>query len=103
MSDLECRLSVDGDVLSLDWNSLRWFGVKLGRLVLKARHGPTMSTVCRASACGAQAFARDIKGEGLMFGVGIGQIGMRHLLYVGANNGRPHVSLGFCWLTPGRP
>jgi len=78
--------------IAYDYDSPRWFNLKLG--VIGKR-------VPRATL--AQAFARDIKDDGLVWGLSLLQVGRRHLLYVGAKNGQPHVCLGFFWLTRGRP
>lgn len=96
------KASVDANVLHVDWAGPRLFGAKLGRFVAKAWRDPAGGKT-RVSGCLAQAHARNIENEGLACGAGIGQLGQRHLLYVGARNGRPHLSLWFCWLTRERP
>lgn len=104
MGETSVRATVDADLLKVDWNGLLWFGAKLGRATLRfwrvEGNGPCPPAI---HVCIAQAFARDIKDDGLVFGAGIGQIEQRHLLYVGASNGRPHACVGFCWLTRAKP
>jgi hypothetical protein len=101
---IDLKASVDADLLKLDWDSKRWFGAKLGQFTVRLwQETDANSLPSRISGCLAQAHARDIENEGLACGAGIGQVGQRHLLYVGARNGQPHLSVGFCWLTRGKP
>jgi hypothetical protein len=105
--EIDMKASVDANVLHVDWAGSRWFGAKLGRFTMKLWHEADAHSLPsqgrRLSGCLAQAHARDIENEGLACGAGIGQVGQRHLLYVGARNGQPHLSVGFCWLTRGKP
>lgn len=51
----------------------------------------------------AQAHRRDIKDDGIHQGFGLLQVGSRHLLYIGSNEGRLHLCVGFLWFTRARP
>lgn len=77
-------------VRSTDSDSLNWFGVKLAGV-----DRPRVPTLILA-----QAHRRDVKDEGVNQGVGLVQIGGRHLLYVGSIGGRLRLCLAFVWLTP---
>ena len=74
---------------------MNWFGFKLGKVA--RRIGGSFVYVVLL-----QAFRR-VMDDGTAQGVGLLQLGGRHLLYAGSSYGRPHVCLGFAWLTGSRP
>ncbi len=107
MNGITMKAVLDVEPLLYDIDSTRWFGVKVGRLVARLRPERDGCSLIRwdwrAYGCLAQAFVRDVKDDGLIFGASLWQVGTRHLLYVGAKNGAPHLALGFCWLSRERP
>lgn len=72
-----------------DFDSLDYFGLKFARL------GPTRNLPTIALF---QVFRRSLA-DGVVQGLSIGQIGKRHLLYVGTDGGALRLCIGFVWLT----
>jgi len=63
--------------------SIRWFGFKLGKIVQAHRR-------FNGRGCASQ-------------GVSLIQSGTRHLLYLGSDDGKPHVCVAGMWLTRATP
>lgn len=100
MDGISIKATVDADLFKVDWSGPRWFGAKLGKATLRLwREEVKEPATSAVHVCLAQCFARDIKDDGLCFGVGVGQVELRHLFYIGASNGRPRLAVGFFWLT----
>ena len=79
----------DGGVLSntYDFHSARWYGLKVGRW--------------SASGALAQSHRRFNRRDTASQGLGLLQIGARHLFYLGTVDGRLRLCLGFVWLAGG--
>lgn len=66
-----------------DWSGTSFFGMKLGRVKVLGQRVVIL-----------QAFNR-----GTVGGVSLLQVGRRHLIYVGSENGSARICVGFIWLT----
>ncbi len=72
-----------------DCDGLDYFGVKVAR-GRPAKAFPRMALL--------QVFRRSLE-DGVVQGLSVGQIGKRHLFYIGSERGSLRVCLGFVWLT----